>query len=40
MTVREEDCPRHEFYRDGKWQKCHRCDYWEPIGMVYIPESD
>jgi len=34
--TRETDCGGHDFYREDKWQKCHNCDYWEPIGMVYM----
>jgi hypothetical protein len=39
MRPPESDCPGHEFYRAGKWQKCRACDYLEPIGMVYLPEE-
>jgi hypothetical protein len=38
-TVPEADCPGHEFQREGKWQKCRRCDYLEPIGMTYMPDE-
>jgi hypothetical protein len=31
---------RHVFYQDGKWQKCHVCDYLEPIAMTYMAEGD
>lgn len=39
MTSEYEHWGQHDFYRDGPWQKCHGCDYWEPIAMNYLPEE-
>lgn len=36
----EEHRGQHDFYRVGKWQRCHGCDYLEPVGMISIPEAD
>lgn len=30
---------QHDFHRDGKWQKCHGCDYLEPVAMISIEED-
>lgn len=40
MKTEDEHRGQHDFYRDNNWEKCHGCDYWEPVGMVYLPEGE